>query len=452
MSDFWARRALGAYRLAGSLAYPVIGPYVAWRASKGKEERPRRRERYGVPSEPRPHDRPLVWIHAASVGESLAVMPLAHTLAAEGIGILVTTGTVTSAAMIAERLVPGMIHQYVPLDLRPCVSRFLDHWQPDLALVAESEIWPVTLGELARRRIPQVLVNARLSDRSFRRWRSAPRLAESIMESFALVAAQSEVDAERYHLLGARSVSTVGNLKADIAAPPVNREDLDEARRMIGLRPVWAAVSTHEGEEAMAADIHLRLRQDRPRLLTIIVPRHVERAEALHRMLAAKGLNVARWSRGELPDPTADVLLGDTIGDMGFYLRLTDIAFIGKSIHSEGGQNPLEAARLNTAILSGRLVQNFRDIYGRLIERGGARIVPDAAALETAVAELFAHPETRRAMAVAARESVEEMGGALRRTLGALDPFLLPLRLAVSMDRQGDRQSDRQGDRRGEAR
>jgi 3-deoxy-D-manno-octulosonic-acid transferase len=272
------------------------------------------------------------------------------------------------------------------------------------------------------------------------------------MESFALVAAQSEVDAERYHLLGARSVSTVGNLKADIAAPPVNREDLDEARRMIGLRPVWAAVSTHEGEEAMAAEIHLRLRQDRPRLLTIIVPRHVERAEALHRMLAAKGLNVARWSRGELPDPTADVLLGDTIGDMGFYLRLTDIAFIGKSIHSEGGQNPLEAARLNTAILSGRLVQNFRDIYGRLIERGGARIVPDAAALETAVAELFAHPETRRAMAAAARESVEEMGGALRRTLGALDPFLLPLRLAVSMDRQGDRQSDRQGDRRGEVR
>ncbi|WP_182086724.1 lipid IV(A) 3-deoxy-D-manno-octulosonic acid transferase [Aureimonas sp. ME7] len=438
MSDFWARKALSAYRVAGSLAYPAVGSYVAWRAAKGKEERGRRRERYGHPSEIRPHDRPLIWMHAASVGESLAIMPLAHTIAQDGIVVLITTGTVTSAVMIAERLGPNMIHQYVPLDLKPCVSRFLDHWQPDLAVVAESEIWPVTLGELARRRIPQVLVNARLSDRSFQRWRSAPRVAEAILENFAHIAAQSDVDGERYHLLGARSVSVVGNLKADIAAPPVNREDLEEARRMIGLRPVWAAISTHEGEEAMAADIHAHLREDRPRLLTIIVPRHVERADALHRMLTARGFHVARWSQGELPDPTTDILLGDTIGDMGFYLRLTDIAFVGKSLLAEGGQNPLEAARLGTAILSGRLVQNFRDIYGRLLERGGARIVADAADLEATVAELFAHPETRRTMATAALDSVEEMGGALKRTLNALDPYLLPLRLAVSMDRRGE--------------
>jgi 3-deoxy-D-manno-octulosonic-acid transferase len=431
LSEGWAKTALTAYRIAGSLAYPAIGPYVGWRAARGKEERHRRRERYGYAGEPRPDGVPLVWVHAASVGESSAVASLVQAIADDGIRVLMTTGTVTSAAMVRDRLGDTVIHQYVPLDLRPFVRRFLDHWRPDLAIVAESEIWPMTMLELAHRRVPQILVNARLSDRSFKRWRSAPRLAEALLENLAHIVAQSDVDGERYHLLGARAVTVAGNLKADVEAPPVNREDLADARRVLGLRPVWAAISTHEGEEAMAAEIHLRLREDRPRLLTIIVPRHVERSDAVEKDLKARGLAVARWSRGELPDPTTDVLLGDTIGDMGFYLRLTEIAFVGKSIHGEGGQNPLEAAMLGVAILSGRFVQNFREVYQRLIDRGGARIVEDGAELGHVVADLFSHPETRRAMIAAAKDGVDDMGGSLRRTMGALDPFLLPMRLSL---------------------
>lgn len=432
MSDKGSRLALFAYRTAGRLAYPAIGSYVGWRAARGKEERGRQRERYGHASEIRPPDVPLVWIHAASVGESAAVAPLAREIAASGVLVVMTTGTVTSAALVEERLGGDVIHQYVPLDLKPCVRRFLDHWRPDLVIVAESEIWPTTVMELDRRRIPQILVNARLSDGSFRGWKRAPRLAETLMSRFAHVIAQSDVDGERYHLLGARAVTVAGNLKADVEAPPVNEADLAEARRVVKLRPVWAAVSTHEGEEEIAADVHLRLRKDRPRLLTVIVPRHAERGDAVERDLAARGLTVARWSRGELPDPTVDVFLGDTMGDMGFYLRLAEIAFVGKSLGSEGGQNPLEAAMLGSAILSGRYVQNFREIYHRLIEGGGARLVQDREELADAVAELFGDPVRRHAMIAGARQAVDEMSGALRRTASALDPYLLPLRLAAN--------------------
>ena len=184
MTDIFSRAALGAYRLAGSLAYPVVGPYVGYRVSKGKEDPRRRRERYGYASAERPQHGSLVWLHAASVGESMAVAPLAEAIAADGIAVLMTTGTITSAAIVAERLDGVVIHQYVPIDMLKCVRRFLDHWRPDLSIVAESEIWPMTMVELQRRQVPQVLVNARLSDKSFKGWKSAPQIAESLFERF----------------------------------------------------------------------------------------------------------------------------------------------------------------------------------------------------------------------------------------------------------------------------
>lgn len=435
MSEGWARAALGLYRIAGSLAYPVIGSYVGWRASRGKEEKDRRRERYGFAGAARPHG-PLIWVHAASIGETAAVTPLIREIAADGISIVMTTGTVTSATLVRERLSDIVIHQYVPLDLKPSISRFLDHWQPDLAIMAESEIWPMTMQELKARRVPQILVNARLSDRSFRRWRAASSLAEALLENPALIVAQSQVDAERFHVLGAGAVSVAGNLKADTVPPPLDEGALAEVAQTVAGRPVWAALSTHPGEEAMAGEVHLRLREERGRLLTVIVPRHVERGEEIERELTAMGLNVARRSRGEHPDPTTDVLLGDTIGEMGLYLRLADVAFVGKSMKGEGGQNPLEAAMLGTAILSGRYVQNFRDIYQRLLKDGGARIVKDSDQLAREVEALLADPKARAAMTQAARESVEDMRGALARTLQALDPFLQPLRLVGGIDRQ----------------
>ena len=426
MSGRWARAILSAYRLAGAAAYPVMGTYVGWRATKGKEDPSRRRERYGLAGKPRP-DGPVIWVHAASVGETISVVPLVETILGYGVNIVLTTGTVTSAQVAKERLGERIIHQYVPLDLKPAVSRFLDHWQPDLAIIAESEIWPMTILELGARRVPQVLVNGRLSDRSFNSWKKRAYLAEALFENLAHVVAQSDVDGERFLALGARPVTVSGNLKVDTSPPPADERALHGLKRQIGSRPTWAAVSTHDGEEAVAAEVHSMLSGTHSGLLTIIVPRHTDRATALAAEFAAMGLNVVLRSTGERIHADTDILIGDTIGEMGLYLRLTEIAFVGRSLTAEGGQNPLEPAMLDTAILAGRYVQNFRESYQRLIDSGGAKLVRDRDMLAGAVNFLLLNEIARHDMITAGAATVEEMRGALNKTLRALEPFIQPL-------------------------
>ncbi len=426
MSPRWARLALGGYRWAGAALYPFLGTYLAYRSARGKEDRSRRAERYGCASLPRPHG-PLVWFHAASVGETNAVVALIEAVHERGLSIVLTTGTVTSAQVAAKRLGGRVIHQYVPLDFKPAVARFLDHWRPDLAIIAESEIWPMTILELGRRRIPQVLVNGRLSDRSFRNWRKRPNLAAALFESISHVAAQSESDAERFRMLGAHSVSVSGNLKVDVAPPGVDAGELARLRQAIGSRPTWAAISTFEGEESAAAAVHAAIRANRPGLLSIVVPRHPERGDAVAEMLAAKGLDVARRSRGDAITGRTDILLGDTIGEMGLYLRLTSIAFVGRSLTAEGGQNPLEPAMLGCAILSGRNVGNFRETYRKLVDAGAAKIVRDGDMLTQGVGYLMSNEAARIAMCEAATKTVGAMRGALPRTIAALEPYINPL-------------------------
>ncbi|MBZ0163243.1 MAG: lipid IV(A) 3-deoxy-D-manno-octulosonic acid transferase [Notoacmeibacter sp.] len=426
MSERWARSILWTYRWLGAAAYPFIGTYVAWRAANGKEDRQRRRERYGVTHVAR-QPGPLVWIHAASVGEMSAITPLAEHIVTLGIHVVLTTGTVTSARIASDRLGDKVIHQYVPLDLKPAVSRFLNHWKPDLAIIAESEIWPMTILELGARRVPQVIVNGRLSDRSFKAWSKRSDLAEALMENLALVMAQSDVNAERFRELGARPVIVTGNLKVDTPPLPVDTEVLNSVKAQIGRRPTWAAVSTHDGEEAIAAEVHRLLKGRQRDLLTIIVPRHPDRAGGIAEQLTAKGLKVARRSQGDVIDPDTDILLGDTMGEMGLYLRLTEIAFVGKSLTGEGGQNPLEPAMLGTAVLSGKNVQNFRESYQRLIRKGGAKLVRDRDMLAGAVNYLLNNPDVRAAMIRHGGKTVDEMRGALSNTIAALEPFIHPL-------------------------
>jgi 3-deoxy-D-manno-octulosonic-acid transferase len=426
MSERWARALLTTYRWAGAAAYPVIGGYVAWRATKGKEDPVRRRERYGMTNLPRPTG-PLIWVHAASVGETLAVAPLIDRISGLGIQIVLTTGTVTSASVVKDRLGAKVIHQYVPLDLKPAVDRFLTHWSPDLAIIAESEIWPTTILELGARRVPQVLVNGRMSDKSFASWQKRSYVAEALFENLAHVIAQSDVDGERFRTLGARPVTVAGNLKGDTAPLSVDEQALATLRGQIGKRPTWAAISTHDGEESAAADVHRLLKARYRDILSIIVPRHPDRADELEAEFVARGLKVARRSRRDVVSPDTDILLGDTIGEMGLYLRLTEIAFVGRSLTGQGGQNPLEPALLDTAVLSGRNVQNFRDAYKLLVEGGGARIVKDSDMLAGAVNFLLANPAKRQEMIAAGRATVEKMRGALNATLQALEPYVQPL-------------------------
>ncbi|TCQ29118.1 lipid IV(A) 3-deoxy-D-manno-octulosonic acid transferase [Rhizobium sp. PP-CC-3G-465] len=425
MTRLLARAALSGYRWVGTAVYPLVWSYLALRAARGKEDRARRQERYGFPSAARPQG-PLVWFHAASVGETMSVIPLIKEIHRRGIAVVLTSGTTTSARVVAERLGDIAIHQYVPLDFKPAVSRFLDYWEPDLAIIAESEIWPMTIMELGKRHIPQILVNGRLSDRSFARWKKRPNLADAIFENLALVIAQSEADAERFSALGALPVMVSGNLKVDTDAPPVDNAVLRQYRQQIETRKTWAAISTFEGEEAAAGSVHLALKE-RNALLTIIVPRHPERCDAIEAMLVAKGLTVARRTRNDPVTPETDILLGDTVGEMGLYLRLTDVAFVGRSLFGEGGQNPIEPAMLGCAILSGGNVQNFRETYQTLAKNGSAKIVRDTEMLAKGVHYLLTNDEVRRKMIEAGQEAVHEMRGALSATIRGLEPYINPL-------------------------
>ena len=437
MSLLWARVTLTAYRWLGAAIYPFLGSYLAFRATKGKEEHARRRERYGFASTERP-DGPVVWVHAASVGETTAVVPLIEEVRRRGIFVVLTTGTVTSATVAGERLGRSVVHQYVPLDLKPAISRFLDFWKPDLALIAESEIWPMTILELGARKMPQVLVNGRLSDRSFTNWRKRPSLAEALFENLSLVIAQSDEDAERFLALGARPVCVSGNLKVDTAPPPFDQAEYEQMRQRIGRRPVWAAVSTHAGEEEVAAYVHMSL-DPAIRALTILVPRHPERADEVEEMLLGHGLNVARRSLSDPIMPDTDIYVADTIGEMGLFLKLSEIAFVGRSLTGAGGQNPLEPAMLDCAILSGRNVQNFRDSYRRLLKNGGARLVNDGEMLAKSVQFLFANRKAREKMQAAAHQTVEELSGALPRTVRALEPYIKPLTVKAELHHETGR-------------
>ena len=425
MSSLRARLALSAYRFGGIAVYPLIGPYLAVRAAKGKEDSARKLERSGYASANRPQG-PLIWFHAASVGETSAVIPLIREIRRRDIHVILTTGTITSAKVAHERLGDEVIHQYVPLDLRPAIRRFLDYWQPDCAIFAESEIWPTTVTELGRRRIPQILVNARISDRSYARWSKHPSLAEALFENLALVVAQSDLDAERFRDLGALQVLKSGNLKVDTDAPSYDAPTLAGYMKQIGDRKTWAAVSTFEGEEGAAASVHTMLKEHNGQL-TILVPRHPERCDAIEAMLVEQGLKVARRTRNDILSSDVDVFLGDTIGEMGLYLRLTEVAFMGKSLFNEGGQNPLEPAMLGCAILTGGHVQNFRDAYQLLARRGSARMVRDTEMLARGVHYLLTNDAARRGMIDAGFVAVHEMRGALAATVKGLEPYINPL-------------------------
>lgn len=433
MSNAMARLALTTYRGLGVCAYPLASFYLLWRAAKGKEDRKRKAERFGYAGAARPQG-PLIWLHAASVGEMLSVIALVRELRRLDIAVLLTTGTVTSAQVAAERLGSEVIHQYMPLDLKPAIGRFLDYWRPDVAVMAESEIWPTTMVELQARHIAQVRVNARMSDRSFGRWMRYQSMAELLFSKLSLVVAQSDIDGERYRDLGAWPVVVSGNLKGDAEPLPVNQTELARYRQQIGSRKTWAAISTFDGEEKAAAMVHRALKAHNDQL-TIIVPRHPERSDEIEAMLLEKDLKVARRSRGDAITPETDIFLGDTIGEMGLYLRLTDLAFAGRSLLTEtGGQNPMEPASIGCAVLSGPHVENFREAYQKLVRNGGARIVKDVEVLAKAVHYLLTNDIARLRMIDAGQATVQDMRGALSATLRALEPHVNPLAMKARLE------------------
>lgn len=414
---------LSVYAAASRAASPFVARHLHRRAAEGKEDVQRIDERLGRATVPRPSG-PVVWMHAASVGEGLSLLPLILAIRDRWPKVtpLVTTGTATSAALMAQRLTPPCVHQFAPVDLPSAVMRFLDHWRPDLALWVESELWPNTLHALRQRDVPTILVNARMSQRSFDRWRRVRPLAAAVLANFRSILAQSDEDAARLRALGAATVETPGNLKAAALPLPDVPAAHQELATAWGLRPRWLAASTHDGEEEVVARVHAVLRRALPDLLTIVVPRHPQRGPSIAAGLRPLGPRVSLRSAGD--SPACDIYVADTLGELGLFYRLAPIVFLGGSLVPVGGHNPLEPARLHCASVMGPYRASFQELSDALIGAGGLLAVPDEAALTRTVAELLRDPAEVQAIGRKAEDYAARQADVLPRTVAALSSWL----------------------------
>ena len=416
---------LGLYRALTTVGNPLIQIYLGRRIKAGKEDPHRFNERLGIAALPRP-DGPLIWLHGASVGEAMSLLALITRLreAVPAAHILVTTGTVTSARMLADRLPRGAVHQYVPVDRIAYVRRFLDHWRPDLTLWAESEFWPNLISETAARGNPLILVNGRISPNSFKGWSRMPRFIARLLGGFALCLGQTDGDAERLRLLGAAGARSIGNLKFAADPLPAHAGHLAALQAATAGRPLWLAASTWAGEEDIAWQVHQKLAAAHPGLLTVIVPRHPNRGAKIAAELSAEGARVRRRAAGVLPDAATEVYIADTMGELGLFFTLAPVVFMGKSLTDEGGQNLLEPARLGCAVLHGPRMTNFADMSARMAAAGASRPVADAADLGAAVGRLLAYPGEAAELAERARAFARAEAGIIDRLMAELSPFL----------------------------
>jgi 3-deoxy-D-manno-octulosonic-acid transferase len=417
--------SIAAYRALTWATGPLIRRYLDRRLAAGREDAARFGERLGIASAVRP-DAPVLWVHASSVGESLSMLSLLERLRRERpeICILMTSGTVSSAAILEDRLPAGVIHQYIPVDRTAWVKRFLDHWRPDMVLWVESEFWPGVLSEIKNRGIPAMLMNARISAKSWRGWRRAPWMIRRILDTFTLCMAQTELDAERLRNLGASRVACPGNLKFAADPLPADPDTLTALEASMAARPRWLAFSTHPGEEQVIADAHAILARNLPNILTIIVPRHPARGAEIERTLVERGHSTAVRSRDDVVNADAEILLADTMGELGLFFRLTDIAFVGGSLVPHGGQNPIEPARLGCAIIHGPHMENFLAIEGELGAAGASATAENAEEIAREIGSLLSNTALRQRRVAAARSVADGKFTILDAVFSHLDPLL----------------------------
>lgn len=424
-APLWAYRA--AARFPGPLAARLI---LARRARRGKESPTRLGERFGVPSAPRPPGE-LIWLHAASVGESLSLLPLLEALARKRPDLtpLVTTSTVTSAEIMRQRLAAPATHQFLPVDTRSAVRRFLGHWRPSFFGMVESELWPTLLFETEAAGVPRALISARISEASAKSWARAPRTIAALLGRLDLMLAQTPEVRERLIRLGAAPdrVRVTGSLKDAAEPPPADPERLAAAHAALGDRPRWLVASTHPGEDAPALDAHLRVAAARPDFLTLLAPRHPERAEEIAERIRERDLSFGRASLDDAPQPSHQVFLIDRLGELGVWYRLVDIVLMGGGFAPVGGHNPLEAARLSAAILSGARTPNSQAAYDRLAEADAVRLLDAPEAIGGALEALLT-PDGRpnadaQAMAIRASAASAPDQRVIEVTLDALRPL-----------------------------
>ncbi|MGE4326123.1 MAG: 3-deoxy-D-manno-octulosonic acid transferase [Pseudodonghicola sp.] len=405
------------YRRLTPLLLPLAWRSVSRRLGDHGVSALRAGERLGHASLPRPSGR-LIWFHAASVGESLSVLQLITVMGKRlpDTEFLITSGTATSAELVAKRLPPRSRHQFAPLDAPAPVRRFLDHWRPAAALFVESELWPLMIVETSDRGVPLALVNARLSQKSVESWRKWPKTSRFIFNRFALLLAPNRQTADDLIALGAPAdrVGLSVNLKATSAPPPVDADLVADLRKTIGKRPIWLASSTHPGEEEIVLAAYHRLLATHPDLLLILAPRHPERGDEVAGLITKAGLSTARRSAGERVTPDTQVYLADTLGETGSWYSLAPFAFLGATLADKGGHNPIEPAQFGVPLIVGPSRANNRAAFEALSLAGGLAEVSDAATLASAVARWLDDPAALKQAQAGARRLVRDQDSALQ--------------------------------------
>lgn len=413
------------YRISTIILFPFIYLYLYIRKLRGKEDQERFVERLGKTHLLRPKEK-LVWIHAASVGEAVSMLPMMHAIleSDKSIHLLLTTGTVSSANLIENRLPDRAFHQYVPVDIYPFIKRFLAHWRPDMAIWVESELWPNLIVQTSQY-CPIILINARMSDTSYQRWQHGWRLpiAKKMLSCFALTLPQNKDYGEKFTNLGAKNVKFVGNLKFDSPSLPSSPKEMGDLVNTIGQRKLWVAASTHPGEEEIIIEIHQQLKERYTDLLTIIIPRHAKRGKEILALISDQSHAKLRSSK-QMIDEKTNIYIADTMGELGIFYRLASIVFIGGSLVEHGGQNPLEAARLECAILFGPHMFNFSEVAKELIDAKASIQIADKVELMKTMDMLLGDYHQQEEMAQAGKAIVEGKTGLVSVAMREIKPFL----------------------------
>lgn len=425
--------ALSLYLAASRRGMPLAHWLIRTRFSRKDADKSRLPERLGRASIPRPEGR-LIWFHAVSVGESLALLEILRRLVADDktLTCLITTGTSSAAELLKTRLPDRVIHQFIPIDVLPAVTAFLDHWRPDLAVWSESEFWPTLIVETSKRSIPMISVNARISERSANRWRWFKGTIAALLNRFNFIQTQDLSTADHFEILGMdpKRLEATGSLKEGSEPLPCDEKELARLTKLVSGRPVWVAASTHEGEEIIAEQAYRIAERVTPRLLMILVPRHVERADAILAALPQGDWNIARRSLNQPLEKDTDIYLADTMGELGLWYRLASVAFVGGSLVPVGGHNPFEPATLGSAILHGPHVFNFTDSYERFTQAKAARLVQNAQELGEALADTL-QPDKAALMAAAAWTAISDGADVTDKAIDLIRANLpMPLKVA----------------------
>ncbi|MBS0472452.1 MAG: 3-deoxy-D-manno-octulosonic acid transferase [Proteobacteria bacterium] len=410
-----------AYRALSTLIAPAVPMVLRRRGRRGKEHRDRSAERLGHASRPRPEGK-LVWVHGASNGEALAALPLIERLVAQGVKVLMTSGTVTSADLMEERLPEGAVHQFVPVDTPGATKRFLDHWRPDAGVFIDSDLWPNLILGAHARGIKLAQANARMSQRSYEGWRWARKTIATLLSAFDVCLAQDDEIAARFRALGAPDVRVVGSLKEDAPPLPFDPAKLDELKTAIGGRPILLAAQTHPGEDETILPVHDTLRTKHPDLLTIIVPRHPARGAEIVMLCDAR--KAARRSTGGTIEADTAVYVADTLNELGLFYRLTPFTFLGGTLIPRGGHNPLEPARLHCAVMAGPHTFNSATAYAAIFAEQGVGLVRSSTDIASLAGSLLDDPQRARSLGDAAARGAAALGGAIEKTVEVVNGFL----------------------------